>query len=75
MLRVGQRLKAELTAAEGAQRAFVERDHHRSDSGFVRHCDGELGRNFEIIAGRVLAEDGSQRSVAFVRTIDAHSRT
>ena len=74
-LRVGQRLEAELTAAEAPS-------VHRSsvttiglDGGFVRHCDGELGHNFEIIAGRVLAEDGSQRSVAFVRTIDEHSRT
>ena len=32
-------------------------------------------KSFEIIAGRVLAEDGSQRSVGFVRSIDKHSRT
>jgi len=45
------------------------------DGGYVRHCDAELGHNFEIIAGRVLAEDGLQRSVGFVRSVDEHSRT
>jgi hypothetical protein len=28
-----------------------------------------------LIAGRVLAEDGLQRSVAFIRSLDEHSRT
>ncbi|MFM0069279.1 hypothetical protein [Paraburkholderia aspalathi] len=34
----------------------------------------EPAKSFEIVAGRVLAEDGSQRSASFVRTIDKHSR-
>ncbi len=74
-LRVGQRLDAELTAVP-------EPSAHPSsvisiglDGGYVRHCDAQAAYNFEIIAGRVLAEDGSQRSVAFVRTVDEHSRT
>jgi hypothetical protein len=45
------------------------------DGGFVRHCDAGSAHSFEIIAGRVLANDDSQRSVAFVRTFDEHSRT
>ena len=45
------------------------------DGGYVRHCCPDPAKSFEIIAGRVLAEDGSQRSVGFVRTIDKHSRT
>ena len=75
-LRVGQRLEAELTATHATPASGQSRVSTIGlDGGFVRHCDSELGHNFEIIAGRVLAEDGSQRSVAFVRTIDEHSRT
>jgi hypothetical protein len=75
-LRVGQRLEAEQTAtpvtpASGQSSVTTI----GLDGGYVRHCDAELGHNFEIIGGRVLAEDGSQRCVAFVRTVDEHSRT
>jgi len=42
------------------------------DGGYVHHCDAESAHSFEIIAGRVLAKDGSQRSMPFVRTVDVH---
>jgi hypothetical protein len=45
------------------------------DGGYVRHCDPAAGHSFEIIAGRLLADDGAQSSVGFVRTVDQHSRT
>jgi hypothetical protein len=70
-LRVGQRLEAELTAPDAPD---APSEHLSSvttiglDGGYVRHCDAELGHNFEIIAGRVLAEDGLRRSVGFVRS-------
>jgi hypothetical protein len=74
-LRVGERMEAELTAtsAPGAHPSSVTTIG--LDGGYVRHCDAKLGHNFEIIAGRVLAEDGLQRSVGFVRSVDEHSRT
>ena len=73
-LRVGQRLEAELTAAAppNAQQSSVTTVG--LDGGYVRHCSPEPTKTFEIIAGRVLTEDGSQRSVGFVRSIDEHSR-
>ena len=78
-LRVGQRLESELaTAAVKSPRRRATRPRVTEvglDGGFVRHCDAESAHSFEIIAGRVLATDDSQRSVAFVRTFDEHSRT
>ena len=74
-LRVGQRLDAELTAVSAPSMHPSSVISIGLDGGYVRHCDAPAAHNFEIIAGRVLAEDGSQRSVAFVRTVDEHSRT
>jgi len=74
-LRVGQRLEAELTATNTPSAHASSVTTIGLDGGYVRHCDAELGHNFEIIAGRVLAEDGLQRSVGFVRSVDEHSRT
>lgn len=45
------------------------------DGGYVRHCCPDPAKSFEIVAGRVPAEDGSQRSTGFVRNIDKHSST
>jgi hypothetical protein len=74
-LRVGARLEAELTmtAATPVHQSTVTTVG--LDGGYVRHCCPDPAKSFEIIAGRVLAEDGSQRSVGFVRSIDKHSRT
>jgi len=74
-LRVGQRLEAELTATNAPSAHPSTVGNIGLDGGYVRHCDADLGHKFEIIAGRVLAKDGTQRSVAFVRTVDEHSRT
>ena len=74
-LRVGQRMDAELTEV---QAPCVHPSRVISiglDGGYVRHCDAQAGHNFEIIAGRVLTEDGAQRSVGFVRSVDKCSRT
>jgi hypothetical protein len=70
-LRVGERLEAKLTAVAelpGTQASIVTTVG--LDGGYVRHCDAETAHSFEIIAGRVLAKDGSQRSVGFVRSLD-----
>ena len=79
-LRVGQRLESELATATvkppGRRRAPRPRVTTVGlDGGYVRHCDSDEAHSFEIIAGRVMADDGSQRSVGFVRTVDQHSRT
>ena len=74
-LRVGERLEVELTAVAelpGTQASIVTTVG--LDGGYVRHCDAETAHSFEIIAGRVLAKDSSQRSVGFVRSLDEHSR-
>ena len=67
-LRVGQRLEAELTATDAPSAHPSSVTTIGLDGGYVRHCNTEVGHNFEIIAGRVLTEDGLQRSVAFVST-------
>ena len=72
---MGERLEAELTATNAPSAHPSSVTTIGLDGGYVRHCDAELGHNFEIIAGRVLAEDGLQRSVGFVRSVDEHSRT
>ena len=79
-LHVGQRLESELTAAAPVKppRSRTPRPHVTTvglDGGYVRHCDPAAGHSFEIIAGRLLADDGAQSSVGFVRTVDQHSRT
>lgn len=74
-LRVGQRLDAELTAIQAPSVHPSSVISIGLDGGCVRHCDAQAAQSFEIIAGRVLAEDGSPRSVAFVRNIDEHSCT
>ena len=78
-LRVGQRLESELTAAPvKSPKSRKLRPRVATvglDGGHVRHCDPDSAHTFEIIAGRVLADDGSQRSMGFVRTFDQHSRT
>ena len=78
-LHVGQRLESELTAAPvKPPRSRTPQPHVTTvglDGGYVRHCDPAAGHSFEIIAGRLLADDGAQSSVGFVRTVDQHSRT
>ena len=79
-LRVGQRLESELATAtvKPPDRRRAPRPRVTTvglDGGYVRHCDSDEAHSFEIIAGRVMADDGSQRSVGFVRTVDQHSRT
>ena len=74
-LRVGQRMDAELAGAQAPGQTPPKVTTIGLDGGYVLHCDAQAGHNFEIIAGRVLAEDGSQRSVGFVRSVDADSRT
>jgi hypothetical protein len=79
-LRVGQRLESELATAVVKPPARRRASRPRVttvglDGGYVRHCDSDEAHSFEIIAGRVMADDGSQRSVGFVRTVDQHSRT
>jgi hypothetical protein len=74
-LRVGARMEAELTVTAGLPEHQSTVTTVGLDGGYVRHCCPEPEKSFEIVAGRVLAEDGSQRSVGFVRTIDKHSRT
>lgn len=74
-LRVGARLEAELTIAAAPPPDSPTVTTVGLDGGYVRHCCPDPEKSFEIIAGRVLAEDGSQRSVGFVRTVDEHSRT
>jgi len=74
-LRVGARMEAELTVTAGLPEHQSTVTTVGLDGGYVRHCCPEPAKSFEIVAGRVLAEDGSQRSVGFVRTIDKHSRT
>jgi hypothetical protein len=74
-LRVGQRLEAELTATDAPSAHPSSVTTVGLDGGYVRHCDADSAHSFEIIAGRVLAKDGSQRSVGFVRSVDEHSRT
>ena len=73
-LRVGQRLEAELTRAHALSAHPSSVSTVGLDGGYVRHCDPQSTHSFEIIAGRVLAQDGSQRNVGFVRSIDEHSR-
>ena len=73
-LRVGKRLEAELTEAHALSVHPSRVSTIGLDGGYVRHCDPESTHSFEIIAGRVLAQDGSQRSMGFVRSIDEHSR-
>src|SRR6202790_108899 len=78
-LHVGQRLESELTAAPVKPPSGRTPQPHVTtvglDGGYVRHCDPAAGHSFEIIAGRLLADDGAQSSVGFVRTVDQHSRT
>jgi len=78
-LHVGQRLESELTAAPVKPPGRRTPQPHVTtvglDGGYVRHCDPAAGHSFEIIAGRLLADDGAQSSVGFVRTVDQHSRT
>ena len=78
-LHVGQRLESELTAAPVKPPSSRTPQPHVTtvglDGGYVRHCDPAAGHSFEIIAGRLLADDGAQSSVGFVRTVDQHSRT
>ena len=73
-LRLGQRLDAEMALSQVAVQPSANVTTIGLDGGYVRHSDASVGQNFEIIAGRVLAEDGSQRSVGFVRSVDADSR-
>ena len=77
-LHVGQCLELELTAAPVKRPGRRTPQPHVTtvglDGGYVRHCHPAVGHSFEIIAGRVMADDGSQRSVGFVRTVDQHSR-
>jgi hypothetical protein len=72
-LHVGQRLESELTAAPvKPPRSRMPQPHVTTvglDGGYVRHCDPAAGHSFEIIAGRLLADDGAQSSVGFVRTV------
>src|SRR5258705_8800115 len=78
-LHVGQRLESELTAAPVKPSGRGTPQPHVTtvglDGGYVRHCDPAAGHSFEISAGRLLADDGAQSSVGFVRTVDQHSRT
>jgi hypothetical protein len=74
-LRVGARMEAELTVTAAPHEHQSTVTTVGLDGGYVRHCCPDPAKSFEIIAGRVLAEDGSQRSVGFVRSIDKHSRT
>ncbi len=78
-LHVGQRLESELTAAPVKPPGRRTPQPHVTtvglDGGYVRHCDPAAGHSFEISAGRLLADDGAQSSVGFVRTVDQHSRT
>lgn len=73
-LRVGQRLESEMMVAAplGAHQSSVTTVG--LDGGFAHHCSPVSTKSFEIIAGRILAKDGSQRSVGFVRSVDAHPR-
>ncbi|HEY2607159.1 MAG TPA: hypothetical protein VGJ10_14390, partial [Paraburkholderia sp.] len=77
-LHVGQRLQLELTAAPVKRPGRRTPQPHVTtvglDGGYVRHCDPAAGHSFEIITGRLLADDGAQSSVGFVRTVDQHSR-
>jgi hypothetical protein len=74
-LRVGRRLDAELTASVAPSPHPSSVTAVGLDGGYVRHSAAEGGQSFEIIAGRVLAKGGLQRSVAFVRSVDKNSRT
>jgi hypothetical protein len=72
-------LESELTTAPVKQPSRRAPKPHVTtvglDGGYVRHCDPAAGHSFEIIAGRLLADDDAQSSVGFVRTVDQHSRT
>jgi hypothetical protein len=74
-LRIGRRLDAELAASVAPSPHPSSVTAVGLDGGYVRHSASEGAQSFEIIAGRVLAKDGSQRSVGFVRSVDKHSRT
>lgn len=73
-LAVGERLDNELNEA-------ADVDHETSadtpaivamglDSGYVRHSQPDAERCFEVVVGRILADDSSSRSVGFVRTVE-----
>src|SRR5260370_40099393 len=65
-LHVGQRLESELTAAPVKPPGRRTPQPHVTtvglDVGYVRHCHPPAGHSFEIIAGRLLADDGAQSS-------------
>ena len=76
-LRVGQRLESEMTTAAPVGPADADRSTVTTvglDGGFVHHCSPGSTKSFEIIAGRILAKNGSQRSVGFVRSVDERPR-
>lgn len=42
------------------------------DGGYLRHCHPDKEQSFEVIAGRAIRANDSQRSLAFVQTVDIH---
>ena len=42
------------------------------DGGYLRHCHPDKEQSFEVIAGRAMQGNDSQRSLAFVQTVDIH---
>ncbi|CAB3809652.1 hypothetical protein LMG28614_07092 [Paraburkholderia ultramafica] len=57
-LRVGSRMEAELTMTAAPHEHQSTVTTVGLDGGYVRHCCPDPAKSFEIIAGRVLAEDG-----------------
>ena len=43
------------------------------DGGYLRLCHTDQEKSFEVVAGRAVANDAGQRSVAFVRSVDPYS--
>ena len=76
LLAIGRRVDAQGLQAPPEQTSSPDVVNMTSvglDSGYVRHCDPDGKQDFEVVAGRALRADLGQRSIAFVRTVDAHA--